>query len=661
MARIVNKSAVFKHFKESEVQNVLLCQVTKDCGETCNLKISNKASNLKRHLERHHITIFKSLQEELKQKTYSGGRAGNVSTESTSSQQSSIDKYLTKKSVTVAMSKEIFEKYIIRMVENNGVALQLFSSAAFLGLNGEMASKLGVSLDRHAIRDMVIRKAVYQKNLVKEILHRKFCFLKMDACTRQRINYFAINVQFVDDNNSLAIRTLAVRDTKSQHTSAYIKDIVANVLEEYGISKEQVLAIVTDNASNMTSAIEKLNEYPTEADNELLGEITSQNDSLENELETESYDEETLFHAICDISELSRIEHMRCAVHTLQLAVRDGLKEKHVHTLISKLRQVVVIARTPKVDAILKRRAGKGAIIDQATRWGSTYLMIKRLLEIKSNLIDMAHPDITLTEFQWKQAEELEALLLHPFLLTKKLQEQELTPGSFYKEWKNLVFRLSQTGGIIADGIKDSMLIREIKLLDNSVLLAAIYVDPMHRVILTEEQLIRGKTALCDIAVRMKQFQEISSTANIESQSETIASVTSTSSSTASFHSDLQDNVDYDYEKYLDVETKRRKTDLENTNGKFNLSPLSKFKLDFTQALNEVEKIDRSSNMNVTQAIPYYPEIVKNVAYTVTALPPTQVSVERLFSALRFIRSDLRASMKEDLVEAILFLRSNYF
>jgi hypothetical protein len=45
---------------------------------------------------------------------------------------------------------------------------------------------------------------------------------------------------------------------------------------------------------------------------------------------------------------------------------------------------------------------------------------------------------------------------------------------------------------------------------------------------------------------------------------------------------------------------------------------------------------------------------------TVTAMPPTQVSVEQLFSALKIIKSDLRASMKEDLAEAILFPRTSY-
>jgi hypothetical protein len=41
----------------------------------------------------------------------------------------------------------------------------------------------------------------------------------------------------------------------------------------------------------------------------------------------------------------------------------------------------------------------------------------------------------------------------------------------------------------------------------------------------------------------------------------------------------------------------------------------------------------------------------------VTAMPPTQVSV---FSALKIIKSVLRASMKEDLAEAILFPRTSY-
>ena len=81
--------------------------------------------------------------------------------------------------------------------------------------------------------------------------------------------------------------------------------------------------------------------------------------------------------------------------------------------------------------------------------------------------------------------------------------------------------------------------------------------------------------------------------------------------------------------------------------------------MDFNNALTDMENIDRSSKATVMDAISRYPAILQKVAYTVTALPATQVSVEKLFSALRIIRSDLKTSMKEDLLEAILFLRTN--
>ena len=126
-----------------------------------------------------------------------------------------------------------------------------------------------------------------------------------------------------------------------------------------------------------------------------------------------------------DQSELSQIKHMRCGVHILQLAIIDGLKVQHAATLISKLKQqVATAARTSKIDAILQRRAGKGVILDQATRWGSTYMMVKCLLELKPFLEDTENPNVSLTESQWREASQLEALLSHPYTVTKKLQER---------------------------------------------------------------------------------------------------------------------------------------------------------------------------------------------------------------------------------------------
>ena len=59
-----------------------------------------------------------------------------------------------------------------------------------------------------------------------------------------------------------------------------------------------------------------------------------------------------------------------------------------------------------------------------------------------------------------------------------------------------LIFRLNQNGGPLAEEIRDSMVRRESILLDNDILLAAIYVDPMCSVSLTEIQQNKAKATL---------------------------------------------------------------------------------------------------------------------------------------------------------------------
>ena len=303
------------------------------------------------------------------------------------------------------MTKEKFKRHLIQMFVDNGVALNLLSSPAFVGLNGEMAEKLGVSLRSHSIRNMILYEAEKQKKL-KEELHDKS---KMDACTRHRVNYFALNAQFVDSKNELTIITMAIRDTDNQHSSTFIQTLVEDVLRDV---EKQVLAVVADNASNMTLAVKKLSEDSVVDENE-----------AESEQEGTSTLDETIASAFTDYTqEFSTMSHMRCAAHTLQLATRDGLKINSVASLIIRIRRVVVAARTPKIDAIFKRKVYKGAILDQATRWGSTYLMIERLLELKDTLVDIAHPDVSLPEVQWNEIKGLESTLRHPFLFTKKLQ-----------------------------------------------------------------------------------------------------------------------------------------------------------------------------------------------------------------------------------------------
>jgi len=124
----------------------------------------------------------------------------------------------------------------------NGISMRFFSQPEVLALIGELARKLGVSLNRDNINKLVLDEYESQKRQLKSKLSKKFVYLKMDACTRQlhHVNYFAINVRYVDEGKNYT-KTLGIRDTQAQHSSKFITRLVKDVLQDYGIQKDHVL------------------------------------------------------------------------------------------------------------------------------------------------------------------------------------------------------------------------------------------------------------------------------------------------------------------------------------------------------------------------------------------------------------------------------------
>ncbi|KAL8203028.1 UNVERIFIED_CONTAM: hypothetical protein K2H54_036077 [Gekko kuhli] len=387
------------------------------------------------------------------------------------------------------MTPEKFKHHIIEMIVKNSLPLSFISQTAFLGLNGEMAKKLGVSLERESIRKLIIEEAKRKKEELQEVLKGCFVFLKMDACTRHRVNYFAINVRFVDENNKTITRTLGLKDTQAHHTSDYLQKLVEGVLEDLEIKKEQILCVVTDNASNMLSTIEKMNA-DEEGNKQILELEEDSSASIGESLETEENADIFLDNFVEEALKLATIHHMRCTV-------QDGLKDRHAATLIGKLR----------------------------------------------------------------------------------------------------------------------------------------------------EQTATGGKALYDVAVCMKGLRP-----EIPPQDEVLLSNSGNSGSSSS-------NEELDFDSFLNkMEVAKRKRRYISVTEPVNVQ-IKRFQQEFYKVLEEVKKYDRSSKLTVEEAILVYPEIVSDVARIVTAMPPTQVSAKRLFSALK-IMSDLRASMKENVAEAILFLRT---
>jgi len=107
---------------------------------------------------------------------------------------------------------------------------------------------------------MLTETAKKQNSSLKQKVAVKFVDLKMDASTRIRVNDFAIKANYVGEDTKVKTNTLSVIDTQTNMRVTFCKQLVSDVLKNFEIEKQQVLCNVTDNALNMTSTTEKLNE-----------------------------------------------------------------------------------------------------------------------------------------------------------------------------------------------------------------------------------------------------------------------------------------------------------------------------------------------------------------------------------------------------------------
>ena len=302
------------------------------------------------------------------------------------------------------------------MIVHNGVPLTFFQDDEFQLLNGNFAKNLKIQLRRQVICNtqkikkgtQKLKKFEEEKSKLKESLSGALVSIKFDGVTRLRSHIsWVFSVQYYDEEHGLTVKTLALVDTEANHTSSHLKEILLDTLKQFNISKQQVFACVVDNASNMTRIVQLLNE--NEGDKNDDEEITEIQGSL------------SIDHTIC---------HMRCAEHTLQLGIRDVLKKRRPEKFLTKLRKLAQQhLHLPHTDGILKRRANKGMLIGMPTRWGSTFLILQRLADLKCFVQDLGSHESSLTESEWAEAKMMVEVLQIPHAATIYFQKQVFTPG----------------------------------------------------------------------------------------------------------------------------------------------------------------------------------------------------------------------------------------
>lgn len=204
-----------------------------------------------------------------------------------------------------------------------------------------------------------ISRKIYDKyDIMKEIVMKKFKNIQHFTLTTdiwtdiQTRSYIGVTIHFVEEY-TLNSALLGVYELDARHTSEYIATKLVEVCKEWNISKQNIIAVVTDGAANMLKAI--------------------------------------------DLS-YGKKRHILCFAHTLNLVAQHAISSVPELThLISDVKNIVRWFKQSVVasDELRKATKGEGKLLQEVpTRWNSTFYMLERFISLNNIVNDIVHRHI---------------------------------------------------------------------------------------------------------------------------------------------------------------------------------------------------------------------------------------------------------------------------
>ena len=229
----------------------------------------------------------------------------------------------------------------------------------------------------------------------------------MDIWTKKGYTsaYLGISASFFQPTMKKAVHiVLNLHIVEHPHTGAMIASLLQKTLDAWQIPSSKILMIITDNGSNMVRAVKDL-KAQQEADMS----------SEEEDEPVDSMGSEEMEAGEVKID--GSYKRLPCLAHGIQLVVHVLDKIPSYCDPLQKARSVVNRIRMSSVATQkLLCKAGKTIVSDCPTRWSSSFLMVTRLLELKTSINDVFDElkwDSLLTS-EWAKLEEI-MYLLQPF------------------------------------------------------------------------------------------------------------------------------------------------------------------------------------------------------------------------------------------------------
>ena len=136
------------------------------------------------------------------------------------------------------------------------------------------------------------------------------------------------------------------------------------ILASYGITRDQIRSVTTDNGSNMLTAIASLKKTPMEMKMNLIIMKMRKKSFPKMKILKKCYKMKNS-SKIKEALKNPDVEGFRCAAHTLQLAVLDAMKLAPVDRLINRAREVMKILKNQTFMILLRRE--KSCYVKQGT------------------------------------------------------------------------------------------------------------------------------------------------------------------------------------------------------------------------------------------------------------------------------------------------------
>lgn len=253
-----------------------------------------------------------------------------------------------------------------------------------------------------------------------------------------------------------------------------------------------------------------------------------------------------------------------------------------------------------------------------------------------------------LSSEEWSEVEEIVKVLKWPYILTEQLQAEQLTLSDVYGHWITMEIKLQKENHSLTRLLLKHLRPRREKVLDHQAMNAAVYLDPRFNRLLDLEKRNEAVYFLQNFWIRLVNFQGL----NLNETEDPDAG----DGAELDF---IDDNIDADLLALVRSTDERISKPSGSASAKEKCIKTQLIKFFQTETIINVQKAKGILGY-WSSAVRYEYHALYALSRVLLSVPATQVSVERAFSALRFVLNDYRTSMSDESLENILLVRLNW-